>query len=79
MGGHRKRGGGVSDYHQKKISEMTDGELRAYRRELERAALTGHCANPNASQVSAELIADWNADMATEIIKRERQVEGGAE
>ena len=30
----------MSDYHQKKISEMTDGELRAYRRELARTAFS---------------------------------------
>lgn len=68
-----------TDYHQKRISEMTEGELRAYRRELARAALTGYCAHRTYGLKPMSELSKLALSQAQYTIDHERQKEGGVE
>ena len=67
-----------TDYHQKRISEMTEGELRAYRRELAKAASTGWASHHDVSLFDTG-ISDLAFSTADQMIEHERQEEGGEE
>ena len=65
----------LTDYHQKPVSDMTKGELRAYRRELARAAF----AHILRQDYSDPIAAVWNrADQMIDYERREER-EGDAE